>query len=105
MLSTYSKKRAKIIWVDDEIDILKSHVLFLEKKGYSVLGVHSAEEALDILKKDVFDIDLTKDLTLSSSSKYEGFLYSMLQVFTIIKDLKSSLTFLLLYVAQLCTYK
>jgi len=48
--------RAKILWVDDEIDILKSHILFLEKKGYYILGVHSAEEALDVLQTDNFDI-------------------------------------------------
>ena len=56
MLKNYSKYRAKILWVDDEIDLLKSHILFLEKKGYSVLGIHSAEEALDVLKKENFDI-------------------------------------------------
>ena len=56
MLKKNSKYRAKIIWVDDEIDLLKSHILFLEKKGYSILGVNSAEDALDILKKESFDI-------------------------------------------------
>ena len=56
MLKNYSKNRAKIIWVDDEIDMLNSHILFLEKKGYYVLGVNSAEEALEILKTNTFDI-------------------------------------------------
>ena len=56
MLNKNSQSRAKIIWVDDEIDMLKSHILFLEKKGYFVSGVNSAEDALEKLKIETFDI-------------------------------------------------
>ena len=56
MLKNYNHNRAKILWVDDEIHILKSHILFLEKKGYNVKGVYSAEHALEILEQEIFDI-------------------------------------------------
>ena len=29
-------RKIEILWIDDEIDLLKSHILFLEKKKYSV---------------------------------------------------------------------
>lgn len=38
-----------IIWADDEIDLLKPHILFLREKGYDVLPVMSGTEALDEL--------------------------------------------------------
>lgn len=46
----------KILWVDDEIDLLKPHILFLEKKNYSVTTCNSGTEAIDILDDTNFDI-------------------------------------------------
>ena len=48
--------KIKILWVDDEIDLLKPHILFLEKKNYEVTKCQSGTEALDILEDDNFDI-------------------------------------------------
>ena len=46
----------KILWADDEIDLLNSHVLYLESKGYSVTPVNSGDNALDLLVEKNFDI-------------------------------------------------
>lgn len=46
----------KILWVDDEIDLLKPHILFLEEKGYEVATSNSGDEALDLIEKKDFDI-------------------------------------------------
>ncbi|WNH10265.1 PglZ domain-containing protein [Thalassobellus suaedae] len=46
----------KILWVDDEIDLLKPHILFLEKKNYNVTTCKSGSEAIDILDDENFDI-------------------------------------------------
>ncbi|WP_067149357.1 T9SS response regulator signal transducer PorX [Pseudotamlana agarivorans] len=46
----------KILWVDDEIDLLKPHILFLEKKNYKVTKCKSGSEAIDILDEENFDI-------------------------------------------------
>ncbi|AUC76634.1 response regulator [Olleya sp. Bg11-27] len=45
-----------ILWVDDEIDLLKPHILFLEKKNYNVTTCNSGTEALEILDDNTFDI-------------------------------------------------
>ncbi|KJD36050.1 chemotaxis protein CheY [Tamlana sedimentorum] len=45
-----------ILWVDDEIDLLKPHILFLEKKNYKVSTCKSGTEAIDALDEDNFDI-------------------------------------------------
>lgn len=45
-----------ILWVDDEIDLLKPHILFLEKKNYKVTTCNNGTEAIDIIEEDNFDI-------------------------------------------------
>lgn len=45
-----------ILWVDDEIDLLKSHILFLESKNYNVTTCKSGQEALEEVAKTRFDI-------------------------------------------------
>ncbi len=45
-----------ILWVDDEIDMLKPHILFLEDKKYSVVTCKSGQEALEEIEKNRFDI-------------------------------------------------
>ena len=46
----------KVLWVDDEIDLLKPHILFLEAKNYKVTTAQSGSEALEEIQKDAFDI-------------------------------------------------
>ena len=45
-----------ILWVDDEIDLLKPHILFLEQKDYAVTKCQSGTEALEIVTDTNFDI-------------------------------------------------
>ncbi len=45
-----------ILWVDDEIDLLKPHILFLEKKNYKLTTCNSGTEAIDIIEDHNFDI-------------------------------------------------
>ncbi|GAB4378128.1 MAG: PglZ domain-containing protein [Salibacteraceae bacterium] len=48
--------QAKILWADDEIDLLKPHIMFLENKGYSVTPVNSGLEAIEEVENNDFDI-------------------------------------------------
>lgn len=48
--------KIKILWADDEIDLLKPHIIFLTQKGYDVTTVKSGNEALEELKQQSFDI-------------------------------------------------
>ena len=43
----------KILWADDEIDLLKPHLLFLKEKGYDVSTSTNGEDALDLLKEGI----------------------------------------------------
>jgi len=45
-----------ILWVDDEIDMLKPHILFLENRNYTVVTCKSGQEALEEIEKNRFDI-------------------------------------------------
>jgi len=45
-----------ILWADDEIDLLKPHVMFLTAKGYNVITTNSGGEALDLVKSNDVDI-------------------------------------------------
>lgn len=47
---------AKILWADDEIDLLKPHILFLEERGYKVVTATNGDDALDLVEEDHFDI-------------------------------------------------
>lgn len=52
--------RKKVLWVDDEIEFLRSHIMFLETRGYSVTPVFSGDDAIHLMRQspDLFDIVL-----------------------------------------------
>ncbi len=49
-------QNVEILWVDDEIDHLKSQILFLEQKGYHVETCNNGDEALDMIREKIYDI-------------------------------------------------
>lgn len=49
-------QKYKILWADDEIDLLKPHILFLENKGFEVTPVPSGADALEEIENGLFDI-------------------------------------------------
>ena len=52
------KTRGHILWVDDEIEHLKPHILFLEEKGYNLSKVNNGQDAIEIVKNNYFDLVL-----------------------------------------------
>ncbi len=48
----------KILWVDDEIQLLKPHMLFLEKKNYEVIPCTNGADAVESVGEEQFDIVL-----------------------------------------------
>lgn len=48
--------KISILWADDEINLLKPHILFLEQKGYEVVTINNGDEALDLVRSRPFDI-------------------------------------------------
>jgi len=48
--------KERILWADDEIDLLKPHILFLQNKGYQVETVTNGRDALDALNSQNFNL-------------------------------------------------
>jgi len=49
-------KKDRILWADDEIDLLRPHILFLEEKGYEVITTTNGKDAVELCQKESFDI-------------------------------------------------
>lgn len=49
-------KKVQILWTDDEIDLLRPHILFLEEKGYQVLTASNGDDAIALVNKNDFDL-------------------------------------------------
>ena len=45
----------RILWIDDEIEFLKPHILFLESKGYNITPVSNGDDALSLIKEQHYD--------------------------------------------------
>lgn len=49
-------KKISILWVDDEIDLLRPHILFLQQKGYELETANNGYDAIEMVKKKEYDI-------------------------------------------------
>ncbi len=52
------QRSRRILWVDDEIDMLRPHVLFLEQKGYTVRSATNGDDAIHYIQRESFDLVL-----------------------------------------------
>jgi DNA-binding NtrC family response regulator len=55
-------KRGKILWVDDEIELLKAHILFLKSYGYDVTPVSNGNDAVNLIIENNFDLVLLDEM-------------------------------------------
>ncbi|MDE6287415.1 MAG: PglZ domain-containing protein [Muribaculaceae bacterium] len=46
----------QILWADDEIDLLKPHILFLRSRGYDVTTANNGSDALELIAEKPFDL-------------------------------------------------
>ena len=49
-------QRYSILWADDEIDLLKPHILFLEQRGYDITPVNNGADAVELSDERNFDV-------------------------------------------------
>jgi CheY-like chemotaxis protein len=49
-------QRYNILWADDEIDLLKPHIIFLEQRGYDITPVNNATDAVELADQKNFDV-------------------------------------------------
>jgi len=54
--------KAIILWVDDEIEFLQPHILFLKEKGYDVKTASNAEDALELIRQESFNLVLLDEM-------------------------------------------
>ena len=51
-----------ILWVDDEIDLLSAHVIYLRERGYKVLEATNGDDAVEMVKNEIIDLVLLDEM-------------------------------------------
>ena len=51
-----------LLWADDEMELLRPHLLFLEKKGYEVVTVTNGTDAIEECRQHTFDLVLLDEM-------------------------------------------
>ncbi|NQU04555.1 MAG: response regulator [Calditrichaeota bacterium] len=54
--------RKQILWVDDEIELLKPHILYLGERGYEITEVTNGPDAIELVKEKQFDLALIDEM-------------------------------------------
>ena len=55
-------EKHKILWADDEIEHLQSHIIFLRDKGYDITSTTNADDAIALIKNQKFDLLLLDEM-------------------------------------------
>ena len=55
-MTVHTASRGRVLWVDDEIDLLRSHILLLSEKGYQVETATNGEDAIEMVRRQSFDL-------------------------------------------------
>ena len=77
-----TKDKNNILWVDDEIESLKSNILFLKQKGYNVKEATNGEDGINLIRDNEFDLVFLDEMMTGM-----GGLQTLLEI----KDIKPSL--------------
>ena len=58
MINETARGTKRILWVDDEVDLLRPHILFLQARGYHVDAISNGDDALALLRSNTYDLVL-----------------------------------------------
>jgi CheY-like chemotaxis protein len=58
MIPLTARGAKRILWVDDEVELLRPHVLFLQARGYHVDAISNGDDALTLLRENPYDLVL-----------------------------------------------
>ena len=61
-MTVIAATKGRILWVDDEIELLRSHILLLSERGYSVDTATNGEDAIQMVKDRAFDLVLLDEM-------------------------------------------
>jgi len=85
-MKTSVASKGRVLWVDDEIDLLRAHILLLSEKGYAVETATSGEDAIDLVKDQPFDLVFLDEMMAGIGG---------LKTLDIIKDIRPELPVIL----------
>ena len=71
----------RILWVDDEIELLKPHLILLEQRGYQVATATNGEDAIEMAQMERYDLVFLDEMMVGMSG---------LETLTVLKDIDSS---------------
>ncbi|MBR4851308.1 MAG: PglZ domain-containing protein [Tidjanibacter sp.] len=57
-----NNNEVNILWVDDEVELLKPHILFLQSKGYDVKTCNNGYDAVDMVRQEPFDLIILDEM-------------------------------------------
>ncbi|MDW7678963.1 MAG: bifunctional response regulator/alkaline phosphatase family protein [bacterium] len=57
-----AETKKKILWIDDEIELLQPHMLFLKDRGYDITPASNAEDGISLIKSEKFDLILLDEM-------------------------------------------
>jgi len=72
----------RLLWVDDEIELLKPHLILLEQRGYEVSTATNGEDAIELVQNGRFDLVFLDEMMVGISG---------LETLSVIKDIDASL--------------
>ena len=81
-MTVLTATKGKILWVDDEIELLRSHILLLSEKGYQVKTATNGEDAVAMVKKQSFDLVFLDEMMAGMGG---------LKTLSMIKDIRPAL--------------
>jgi len=55
-MTVQTTSKGRVLWVDDEIDLLRSHIMLLSDKGYAVETATNGEDAIEMVRRQSFDL-------------------------------------------------
>lgn len=61
------KPKSRILWIDDEIELLRPHLILLIQKGYQVETANSGEDGIELAKKNFYDLIFLDEMMLGIS--------------------------------------
>jgi DNA-binding response OmpR family regulator len=61
-MNTFKEEPKTILWVDDEIDLLSAHIIFLKERGYNILTASNGDDAIDLVSGGGIDLVLLDEM-------------------------------------------
>ena len=73
---------SKILWVDDEIDLLRPHIILLQQRGYDVSTATNGEDAIELVQENRYDLVFLDETMVGISG---------LETLSVLKDIDPSI--------------